>query len=70
MVSFQIRVFGNETKVVSELNFSWGTDSSSRWDETLNEGWLEQRSASVNSSCTQEDYIDTFFNEEYKIRMI
>ena len=25
---------GNETKVVSEMDFSWATDSSNRWDET------------------------------------
>lgn len=28
-------LLGNETKVVSELNFSWGSDPSSRWNETL-----------------------------------
>jgi hypothetical protein len=26
---------GNETKVVSEMDFSWATDPISRWDETL-----------------------------------
>ena len=26
--------FGNETKVVPEMDFSWATDSSNRWNET------------------------------------
>jgi hypothetical protein len=28
-------MLGNETKVVPEMDFSWATDSISRWDETL-----------------------------------
>jgi hypothetical protein len=28
-------MLGNETKVVSEMDFSWATDPISRWDETL-----------------------------------
>jgi hypothetical protein len=27
-------LFGNETKVVSEMNFCWATDSKNRWEET------------------------------------
>ena len=42
---------GNETKVVPEMDFSWATDSISRWDQTL-----IYHSAGVTCACGRQFY--------------
>jgi hypothetical protein len=50
-------LYGNETKVVSELDFSWGTDPIERWDRTL-----IYHNAGITCSCGRQFYKAAYIN--------
>ena len=50
-------IFNNETKVVPEMDFSWATDSISRWDEAT-----IYHNAGVTCSCGRLFYKSSYMN--------
>jgi hypothetical protein len=53
-------LFGNETRVVPEMDFSWATDSVNKWEETT-----IFHNAGVTCSCTR----DLFYKAKYISRL-
>lgn len=51
-------LLGNQTKIVPEMNFSWGTDQISRWEETT-----IYHNAGITCSCGGQFYKANYMNK-------